>query len=564
MHSLFNHYQVLRNIVSELDSNIDRLCFSLTCRQLFASRELYLRFKPSPPFKVDADELLNFIHTLKLYKSMLSQSTANVDCWIRVEDVPSYCTTLDFAYDKRTRDMSKIPSHIHTLFLKGTDNFMHGILPTSITRLKLDMHSLPLLAPSVAAGAALTVLNIRYHGHLPPHYIPSSVTTLKLRCPEVRMGDISHSVTLSSDHISVASGVTPTSVTHLSFTRHLVGPLSEGVIPASVTWLYLREFTVTKDIHLPTSITTLTIGKVNCIRPVPIPSSVTDLTFANEFNSVIRLIPASVRTLRFGALFDQSLEGMLPSSLTHLGINNPSYPCHLTSQTIPSSVTSLDLGFRRTPLVHGFIPGSVTSLTLNTQHLVLTHGLIPPSVTRLTFFGSSISTPLVTGWIPPSVTSLAFDCSVRYNRDAIPASTTMLRFGHNYFVSQPLSESVIPPTITSLDIAFDSSDVPMELSPRVIPESVAELTISYPTFDALGDADLHVLSQLQCLKVVNSFCLEAFETIVWIFKSTPLTSITFTIDKECLIFRQLVVRKLDKNHTIFLSDFQFSGLLSLH
>ncbi|GAM25221.1 hypothetical protein SAMD00019534_083960 [Acytostelium subglobosum LB1] len=152
MHIIFNNYHLFRYLLSKLDSNIDRLCISLTCKHLYNNREQYLRFEQSSPFTVDAEELLQYsTYTLKSYESLLSQSVSNVNCFISVasiealETVPSYCTTLDFNLDEHTRDVTKIPRHIHTLFARHTKNNMYGELPTSITRLKLDMHGYNLL-----------------------------------------------------------------------------------------------------------------------------------------------------------------------------------------------------------------------------------------------------------------------------------------------------------------------------------------------------------------------------------------------------------------------------------
>ncbi|GAM25217.1 hypothetical protein SAMD00019534_083920 [Acytostelium subglobosum LB1] len=547
MQTILNNYQLLRYIVSKLDSNIDRLCLSFTCKHLYTIRERYLRLEQSSPFKVNADHLLDYsAHTLRSYESLLTSSVSNVRCvcdasMIVLEIAPSYCTTIDYSYHfKLTCDMSKIPNNIHTLIVRHTQCNRLGELPTSITRLKLDMDGYFMLR---LAGEALTNLNLRYNVRLPPHCIPSSVITLKLTCPEVHLGDIPHSVTrltLSVGRLSV--GVIPPSVTHLRCTGCLDDQLSsEGVIPDSVTTLYFRELVLTKGSYLPTSITSLTFDKVHGIGLLPLPSSVTDLTFGDKFNRVIlQPIPASVRTLRFGEAFNQSLEGMLPSSLIHLQIANSFYSQQLTRQTIPSSVISLHLGFRVSTLVHGFIPGSVTTLYLDSQYLRLGPGLILPSVTSLTLFGESIVNRLVAGIIPASVTSLSFECYVKFHHDAtcsaIPATTTSLRLGSNYYL-KGREFDFIPPTITSLD---------------------------------LDDDDIDVLSQLQSLKVVSNYFDKetSFDTIVWIFKATALTSISFAIKPVAWIdnnriFHHLVFRKLDKHHALFLSDFRFSGFLSL-
>ncbi|GAM25220.1 hypothetical protein SAMD00019534_083950 [Acytostelium subglobosum LB1] len=351
----------------------------------------------------------------------------------------------------------------------------------------------------------------------------------------------------------------PPSVTHLKFTERLVGHLSDGAIPASVTKLYFRGLALTSDAHLPTSITSLTVDAIADVGRVAIPSSVTDLDIGRGFDLLILPIPASVRSLHLGMEVDESLEGILPSSLTHLHIDVIGFSYQLTRQTIPSSVSSLVLGFREKTLVNGYIPDSVTTLTLYSTDLSLEPGHIPPSVTCLTFRGGAIKRPIGEGIIPASVTSLTFDCVAVFNHNSIPATTTKLRIGSKYFVRSRLN--YIPPTITSLDVGA----CPVGFDLNVIPESVVELTLPFNSFGMMDKDIIHKLSQLQSLKVTKQFKLEeAFDKIVWIFNSTAnLTSITFEIDSQS-IFRQVVFRKLDQHHAIFLSDFRFSGFLSLH
>lgn len=187
------------------------------------------------------------------------------------------------------------------------------------------------------------------------------------------------------------------------------------------------------------------VTDVTTIKQLPsLPKSVRSITFGAFFNQSlpVGIIPSSVVQVTFGYYFNQPLHvGSIPSSITHLTFDR-SFNQTLQVGVIPASVTQLTFGhdFNQS-LQIGFIPSSVTHLKFGVYfNQTLQPGVVPSSVTHLTF-GEVFNQPLQVGDIPFSVKLLTFGrCFNQPLRvGLIPSSVKRLEFGFYIDTSSGLS-----------------------------------------------------------------------------------------------------------------------------
>jgi len=170
--------------------------------------------------------------------------------------------------------------------------------------------------------------------------------------------------------------ILPHSVIHIEFDDNFNQPI-KGILPPFITYIEFGfNFNQTIDDCFPPTVTCLIFGEsfnqpiINCI-----PHSVTHLMFGYDFNQVVEhnCIPRSVKHLGFRGEFNKSI----PNGVTHLKLEG----CAIV---IPPSVIHLTLGgdFEFDDIDKNYIPSSVTHLSLNDPELKIFE-YIPPSVTHL-------------------------------------------------------------------------------------------------------------------------------------------------------------------------------------
>lgn len=159
--------------------------------------------------------------------------------------------------------------------------------------------------------------------------------------------------------------------------------------------------------------------------------------FTNIFISTsknIDKISPVVRKITFGRSFDKSLEGLIPSFITHIVIDD--FFDQVINDSISSSVTHLAFGWDfPTKFATNNIPEHNTSridhINLNTLFNKPIKDCIPSSVKHLSF-GTTFSLP-IDDIIPSSITHLSFGDNFFENINVIPSSVYQLTLNYEYF-----------------------------------------------------------------------------------------------------------------------------------
>ena len=190
--------------------------------------------------------------------------------------------------------------------------------------------------------------------------------------------------------------------------------------------------------HIPNTITHLRFGTIfNRSIDSPNLTSLTHLTFGDCYNQPLDFnLFSSLTHLTFGSAFNQPIIGMsVLTKLTHL-----TFGVHfdqIVKDNIPESVTNLHFDRYFNQNIDNCIPYSVTCLSFFgnfNKHVV---GL-PNTITHLSLRGEFNQT--LTAMLPDSITHLTL--GDRFNKplnNSIPASVICLTFGYDF--NHPLAEN---------------------------------------------------------------------------------------------------------------------------
>jgi hypothetical protein len=135
-----------------------------------------------------------------------------------------------------------------------------------------------------------------------------------------------------------------------------------------------------------------------------------------------------VYDIKFGAGFNQRMDGILPFTLTHL-----------------------DFGIRYNQSVDGILSPNLTHLRFGPWFDQSVDGILPPNLTHL-YFGSNFNQ--IVKRLPPNLTHLTF--GIRFNQSVdgiLPFTLAHLEFG--YYFNQSLEK--LPHTLTHLTIPIQYS-----------------------------------------------------------------------------------------------------------
>jgi hypothetical protein len=194
------------------------------------------------------------------------------------------------------------------------------------------------------------------------------------------------------------------------------------------------------DLIFPPSVINLKFGKLfnqtidNCI-----PLTIKYLTFGRDFNIPIKyMLPGSIIYLAFGRYFNQSIHGILPNNLKHLDFGKH---FNQSIDNLPSSVITLYLRWYFSKPIHQ-LPNRLQILYIDSVCFITIRSF-PLSITNLhlTFGRHQISK------IPDRVKFLTLGNSIDLSNNAIPSSVSHLAL---YRAEHDYPDEVIPQSVKYL------------------------------------------------------------------------------------------------------------------
>ncbi|EFA75150.1 hypothetical protein PPL_11224 [Heterostelium album PN500] len=479
---------LIATIVRELDSDVERICFSLTCRRWFYLREKYIWFtcsyipksfkgwlldpKTNPTFTlnsfrellhrgVDAKPIKSILVCNKDYfKNIKSISTTTYyDDYIPIEDIENYvisesCTDITFishiinqiAIDKISK------SNIKTVVFR-TDSFEFG-----------NHQRLP-----------LNISTIILHRSIDESLLPLNLKKLVLGC--------------SPPPRAIDAAKLPRSLEHLYIEGRHDDPVDVGAFPPNLKFLhYINYYESPLNVQLPQSLTHVSITNIWLphisnlksikrleidlvddfpILSVDIPSSVTQLIYATtniEFFVTPFIIPRNIKYLRLAgqcryepnifAQFDRlkTLE-VISNEKTELVIGE--LPESLTTLTLPYQIDMPLEQYVKLPprlenlYIHGYkgvisyMPTTVKTIELR-QNTFKYPVIIPPSVETVYFqyWNENDTVDIRSDDWPPSLTSMSTNDILPFQLPKSITSVNLFKIesSFNFFI-QRLNET---------------------------------------------------------------------------------------------------------------------------
>jgi len=221
--------------------------------------------------------------------------------------------------------------------------------------------------------------------------IPSAVThlTFDVDFNEQLDGCISSSVThltFGWEFNQTIKNAIPFSVTDLTFGNKFnksIKHIPPSVVSLSFGQLFDRSFS-----DIPSSVTELSICTNNLADKIHIPQSIKKLTFRCFRDNVRKCVPVTVTHLTLNFCLD-TIQNCLPffkisCGITHLTIGNNFYQS--LNNLIPSTVTHLKFEkYYREPLINEFIPSSVLEIKMHQDDNLLIDDRITSRVKIIRF-----------------------------------------------------------------------------------------------------------------------------------------------------------------------------------
>ncbi|GAM25276.1 hypothetical protein SAMD00019534_084510 [Acytostelium subglobosum LB1] len=247
---------------------------------------------------------------------------------------------------------------------------------------------------------------------------------------------------------------------------------------------------------LPDSLKTLELSsECKWNRPIKIgslPSHLETLVFNPHFDQVIQVgtFPASLTSLTLGQSFNQSLNGVLPTSITSLDMSRIVSAYDYSLNNLPASLTTIHLpmfynnDINHPPLerlyVDYFVPSlnpmpALTELTISSLDPSINFALFP-RLTRLVIVRANDS--ICTSLLPWSTLKSASLCCVLVTwidrqviiKDLIPMGVESLKLGRCNFIDVPPGS--LPSSLTHLTLTRADN-----IKPGDIPASVTSLEL---------------------------------------------------------------------------------------
>ncbi|GAM19153.1 hypothetical protein SAMD00019534_023280, partial [Acytostelium subglobosum LB1] len=382
-------HTILQHILSSLD-NLDRLCFTLTCKLWFEQRDRYLVLHTSDTFLFSAYYYANSpLFKFNSYRMALCRS------------LEKHGGLFDQEVSNQPMD-TPIYAYVNYLYFSNTFNYPLPKLwiPGSITTLRFGFSfNHPLLEDTLPFGLRTLAFGNSFNQRIIPGTLPTSLRKLAFG---------------NDFNKPLEFGAIPNGVETISFGNCYDEPLVAGTLPSSTKHLCFGN-NFDQD-----------------VLPSVLPKSIVSLKFGYYFNRSLSggVLPPQLKSLRVDRGFKKELmQKDLPESITKLR-----YVYHKNSLSLPKCTTNLVIDEVNDPLEPGTVPPSVTKLEFSHDY---NHGIevgvIPPSVTSLKV-GIVLAQKLKPNMIPMTVTSI--DMGLLYNRQLepglLPKSVTTLRLGSTF------------------------------------------------------------------------------------------------------------------------------------
>ncbi|GAM27312.1 hypothetical protein SAMD00019534_104870 [Acytostelium subglobosum LB1] len=449
---LFPHLIIKQLLSYDELSNLDKICFVLTCRSLYNARDKYLRLESnSRMFK--KHNIHHSQRTLPMYQSRIGHV---VDYFANTNNksfkLNSFRSAIVKSLTQEAEYGADVDQHAASIYSLMTNGCERKIAPT-VNHLdfsffkgdfnKLDEKAMQCKATHIIFGCDLA--------------LPRDLS---------RFGHITHLFLVHNFNHPVLAGDIPNTVTSLKFGNNFNHVLTPGVLPKSI-----RRLSFGYQYNQPLARGT-------------IPDRLECLSFSDLFNQPIEVgvLPITLVDLSFGSTFDQSLAPRsLPPNLKHLILSERF--SGLGVGTLPSSLLSLKMNLIQGQLLlPDYLPAHMTSLTLTVGHNSwngrLEPGVLPASLTYLALW--NFQEQLVKGVLPPNLkifkaTGYNVNCCCR-EVGTIPDSVEEIDLASNSFIGLPLVPGYLPPRLRSLKM---TGHVPTSIPAHFFPSTLQ--SIEFPS-----------------------------------------------------------------------------------
>ncbi|EFA74919.1 hypothetical protein PPL_11953 [Heterostelium album PN500] len=325
---------ILNKIISYLDENIDRICFSLVCKRWFNDRDKYLIFN-TDYICINSNNNNDITHNHKLFKlpsynNIFNKSIqSKTDCSLFIGATRFLFGVYDFYYDKYT-DLKSIPSYISMITLPSEisdiEYFYQLLLESqSVTTLN-GCHTLRYGLPKTIKTLSFSH---RFNELLVKGSLPSSLEVLgfhnsfkqAIQAGVLPEGLLEFNLYSIDYQFEFQPGVFPSSLKTLNLFYYR-NTIKAGVLPENLECLYYSgECTSLKDGVLPKSLKKLVNVPMTWLQAI---SSLPNLEIIHFFQikKVIStlnldLLPPSLKVLKFKQF---KLIGTMPTSIKSLCI----------------------------------------------------------------------------------------------------------------------------------------------------------------------------------------------------------------------------------------------------
>uniref|UniRef100_A0A6C0CDC6 FNIP repeat-containing protein n=1 Tax=viral metagenome TaxID=1070528 RepID=A0A6C0CDC6_9ZZZZ len=307
------------------------------------------------------------------------------------------CTFMDqlkfvFTYIEKRR-VNKI---VNLPYYDNFENILTTYHDTSLYNFSIDDDFY--LSRAIRCNDLLCLLN---KGRLPNkikhHYFDTNkinINVSDLKSHHEKNIPFNESINVSYPNNIISLKCIPFNITHLT-----ISELRDEVVddlPNTITHLFFGEYFDSKILSLPKSVIHIDFGeRFNQSIDGLLPGSLTYLEFGFDFNKPIEYLPQTITHLILGESFNQPIN-CIPNSVVHL-----KFGCEFNQflDDLPLSIKYLELGMEYNQSIMNCL--SVTHIALNGYAIG-----IPYSVTHLRFRSEFKFNRIVKTYIPPTVTHL--------------------------------------------------------------------------------------------------------------------------------------------------------------
>ncbi|EFA77924.1 hypothetical protein PPL_08568 [Heterostelium album PN500] len=356
---------ILNKIISYLDDNIDRICFSLVCKRWYNDRDKYLIFN------IDSTDLftLNTTDFKQYHKHFKLQSYHNIfiksiqsktDCSLYI-GYKNY-DNLDYHYDDQEYLYRLISESQSVTTLNGCSTLKYG-LPKSIRSLTFNNFDEPLVKGSL--HNSLEVLDFQdFNQEILPGVLPDGLRKLTLNSYqyEIQAGVLPcglREFILTCYDFEIKAGVLPVGLLEFSLESSISYQydIQPGVLPLSLEYLSLDSYEAPEDpvtVQPPPSRVDLQYSSESCL-PISWLQAISSLAKlqtlsvyfqyqvggedATIFN--INYLPRTLKSFNF-IMSGTVLRGTFPTSLKKYYIGVCQFTDELFPRTLQYHLASLE------------------------------------------------------------------------------------------------------------------------------------------------------------------------------------------------------------------------------